>query len=201
MNDKRKPRNTTQDVKDNPLVALGIAMSEGTSGMIENQEATGRSDFVNSTTLPTEINTADGKKIVESFGIVFGEMVEDDPMFQYVTLPEGWTREGTGHSMGVLDDKGRKRIDVFYKAAFYDRVAHLWVNKRYNYSHDYDRQDSDNVGVTQVMDRNEIIHETEPIPIKENDKGLMISELSNKLAVVWLDEHYPDWNNPATYWE
>ena len=171
--------------------------------MIENQEAAGQSDFINSTTLPTKIMTENGKEILEGFGIAFGEVVEGDHMFQYATLPEGWTREGTEHSMhsDVLDEKGRKRIGVFYKAAFYDRKAHLWVNKRYSYTQDYDRQGECQEIVEQITDCGEIIHETEPLALGGDEKRWEVSDRSIKVAITWLDEHYPGWNDPAAYWE
>ncbi len=205
MKDKRKLRNTTQDVKDNPLVTLGIAMAEGTSKMIENQEAAGQSDFVNSTTLPTKIMTENGAKILEKFGVIFGENVEDDPMFQYVTLPEGWAREGTGHSMhsDVLDEQGRKRIGVFYKAAFYDRSAHMWVTRRYASGYDYDHEKNTGEYVGVVTDGDITIHRTDPLPSKTEDgKDAWDNyELCQTLAKVWLDKHYPDWKDPAAYWD
>ena len=193
---KKAPRNTSYDT-------YRLALLGGDSNDVLKQTVQGQDSFVNSTTLPTDIMTQNGKEILEGFGVVWDDVVEDDPLFQHVTLPEGWTREGTGHSMhsDVLDEKGRKRIGIFYKAAFYDRSAHMSLTKRYSYRHDYDRQDRDNVGVTQIKDGDNVIHTTEPIVIKEDDKGFRISERCNKLAIVWLDEHYPDWNNPAAYWD
>jgi hypothetical protein len=48
-------------------------------------------------------------------------------MFRPATLPEGWRREGSDHAMWshIVDDQGRKRASIFYKAAFYDRGAHM----------------------------------------------------------------------------
>ena len=41
-------------------------------------------------------------------------------------MPQGWTRRATDHDMHseILDEAGKIRISVFYKAAFYDRRAH-----------------------------------------------------------------------------
>ena len=200
---KRKPRNTTKFANENPLAMLGLAMSEGASGMIENQEAAGQSDFVNSTTLPTKIMTDNGKEILEKAGVVFGEEVEDDPLFQYITLPEGWTREGTGHSMhsDVLDDKGRKRISVFYKAAFYDRKASCSLKWRYGHTLDYDRKDKEDLLVRQITDCGKVIHEMPPLTIGNNDKKWEVSERAEQLARKWLDCNYPAWTDPAAYWD
>lgn len=205
MKDKRKVRNTAKDAKDNPAALLGIAMVEGTSQMIECQEAAGQSSFVTSTTLPTKIMTDNGQEIMELWGIVFGEVVEDDPMFQYVTLPDGWTRAGTDHSMhsDVLDDKGRKRIGVFYKAAFYDRSAHLSLNRRYRATYDYDRFKEGEGYIGIVTDCDVIIYEADPLPGKTEDGEDNFSNYakSQALAKAWLDEHYPEWNDPSAYWD
>ena len=43
------------------------------------------------------------------------------------TLPPGWSRQGSDHAMWahLLDEHGRQRVGIFYKAAFYDRSAHM----------------------------------------------------------------------------
>jgi len=60
-------------------------------------------------------------------GIVFGEKVDD--LFTSVTLPEGWHKEATEHAMWskLIDDQGRERASIFYKAAFYDRSAFMSI--------------------------------------------------------------------------
>lgn len=195
---KRATKNTRMD-------GYVIPVFGGDPQRILDQEAEGQESFVTSTTLPTRIMTDDGKKILESFGVVFGDEVEDDPMFQYVTLPEGWKREGTGHSMhsDVLDDKGRKRIGVFYKAAFYDRSANMHVNRRYSYTYDYERSEAEDVHVGVAKDGEEVIYETDPLPGKKANGEEDYDSYRNcqALAKAWLDEHYPEWNDPAAYWD
>lgn len=200
--DKKKVRNTTQGVKDNPLGFLMGAMGQGTSEMIENQEADGQSSFVSSTTLPTKIMTDKGRKILNKAGVQFGDNVEGDEMFQYVELPEGWEKKPTDHSMWskLVDDKGRERASIFYKAAFYDRSAHMSLSRRYNYHQDYDRCDKGEF-VAIITDCGEPIHETEPLILTEGQKGYELSDDVRKLAGEWLDTHYPKWQNPAAYWD
>ena len=50
-----------------------------------------------------------------------------DPLFRPATLPDGWQRKASDHAMGshIADALGRQRVTVFYKAAFYDRKAHM----------------------------------------------------------------------------
>lgn len=92
-------------------------------GGIERQEAQGQLDLVHSTKLPTDCR---GKKhVIEAMGVVFGEQVDD--LFTTVQLPKGWAKKATDHSMWskVIDERGRERISVFYKAAFYDLRAFM----------------------------------------------------------------------------
>lgn len=100
-------------------------------GGIEGQEQRGQSQLVKSTLLPTNrgrryLSDDDTEKMME-LGFTFGEPLESDPLFCEATLPEGWTKEGSDHAMWsyVLDERGIKRVAVFYKAAFYDRDAFM----------------------------------------------------------------------------
>jgi hypothetical protein len=60
-------------------------------------------------------------------GFTFGDPVPGDPLFQQATLPEGWSKQPTDHSMWtkIVDDRGVERVEVFYKAAYYDRSAFM----------------------------------------------------------------------------
>jgi hypothetical protein len=48
-------------------------------------------------------------------------------MFRQATLPPGWKKTGSDHDMWsyVEDERGLRRVAVFYKAAFYDRRADM----------------------------------------------------------------------------
>ena len=50
-------------------------------------------------------------------------------MFTEATLPTGWKREPSEHPMWsyIVDERGIRRVSVFYKAAFYDRSAHASI--------------------------------------------------------------------------
>lgn len=102
-------------------------------GGIEAQEKQGQTEFVANSTLPKRFNSGT-KEELEQMGIIFGEDVDD--LFVEVQLPQGWKKEATEHSMwsNLLDEKGRKRASVFYKAAFYDRDAFISVYRRFSAS-------------------------------------------------------------------
>lgn len=187
--------------EDGTIVLLESLLSGDSSAAILGQEARGQTSFVGSDTLPTDISM-DDKKVLESVGVKFLGTVQNDPMFQYVELPAGWKKAPTDHSMwsSLLDEKGRKRASIFYKAAFYDRSAHLRTERRYGIEVDYDRIDSDHVAVANVIDGTKVLHSTSPIDVNP-DKRWESTDKARELATEWLEQNYPDWENSAAYWD
>lgn len=116
---------------DDPFGMGGLANAPafpgapGFGGYIEAQEARGQRELVESTDLPTDAHGRDAD--FEALGFTFGAPHSGDPLFRPATLPEGWRREGSGHAMWsyIVDNKGRQRVSIFYKAAFYDRKAFM----------------------------------------------------------------------------
>lgn len=126
------PENTSSpDYRD--INALGL-LAVGSSGWITGQERAGQSQLVNSTSLPTQAN--DGDAAYLALGFTFGEPRAGDPLFRPATMPEGWRKEASDHSMWsyVVDQLGRRRVSVFYKAAFYDRDAFMRLVTVYGYA-------------------------------------------------------------------
>ena len=201
----KKPRNTNEETQFQPVRLLLGAMVMGSSRAIEHQEAQGQRELVNSESLPVRMNG--GKPILESLGFKFGKHDGKD-LFIECEMPTGWKKVGTDHSMwsNLLDDKGRVRANIFYKAAFYDRDAFMHLIGRYSVRKKYD-----NNGIStavEVLDSNTSIYSIDiPPPLPENsDRETRLArykeddELVAK-ATAWITERYPDWNNPAAYWE
>jgi hypothetical protein len=132
-------RNTTRAMREDPvepLIALAEGMATGSAAsFIEGQERDGQRQLVNSDRLPSQMGD---QSAYEALGFTFGEPDERDPMFRPATLPPGWKREGSDHAMWsyLLDELGRKRVGIFYKAAFYDRSAHMTLNGVHAYVRD-----------------------------------------------------------------
>jgi len=107
-----------------PLLHLAGAFNDP-SRYITEMEKAGQSQVVNSTSLPTE-----GSDALAALGFKLGPVGQGDDLFREVTLPDGWSKQGSDHDMWsyVVDHHGRRRVSVFYKAAFYDRRAFLRVN-------------------------------------------------------------------------
>lgn len=132
MTDSSSPTNTTAAM-DGPeaLLFLASAMGDENPGdSILAMEAQGASEMLRATTLPSEILYATPEDF-EALGFVFGDLVDGDPLFRHAELPAGWAKQPTGHSMwtDIVDDRGLPVGAIFYKAAFYDRKAHLSLTK------------------------------------------------------------------------
>lgn len=197
--DKKAPRK--EDGLD--LLMRGL-LTGSSSDAILGQEAAGQSSFVGSDTLPTDMQ-GNAKEVLEAAGVQFLGIVEDDPMFQYVELPEGWQKVATGHSMwsDLVDDKGRKRAGIFYKAAFYDRSAHIGVNRRFGVGIDYNKLD-EGVAEAIVTDGGEEIFRSAGVefdPEGDYDLRRAAQDEATTEARQWLIERYPDWENAAAYWD
>lgn len=97
---------------------------------ITGMEAAGQAQLVNSDRLPTEWPFGrNHDDELRALGFTLGDPDPADPLFRPATLPPGWQREGSDHAMWsyVVDDRRLRRVAIFYKAAFYDRRAHLLI--------------------------------------------------------------------------
>jgi hypothetical protein len=135
------------------LVDLAKRMGLGIlARSVEEQKASGQTTMVRSATLPAERREQDSA--YEALGFKFGAAVDDDPLFQHVELPEGWRKVASDHRLwsDIVDERGRKRASVFYKAAFYDRRAFARLRPRFIVEVNYDREDQDAVREWRVTD-------------------------------------------------
>jgi hypothetical protein len=120
--------------KRDPALHLLGAMGEGPDNYITGMEAAGQRQLVNSDRLPTQVIGGDDEQFL-ALGFTFGEPDKHDELFRPATLPPGWKREASDHSMWsyIVDEHGRRRVSVFYKAAFYDRTAEMRLDTHYAY--------------------------------------------------------------------
>lgn len=199
---------------DNFMVAM-------TPGGIEAQEAQGQRDLVNSERLPKEINNhrfrgKDAKEVYALAGIeVLGE---HDNIFLNVKLPTGWKLEPTDHSMWskLLDEKGRERAAIFFKAAFYDYNAHFSFTPRFRATvepedackTDVSYEERDKMKIYgRVYDGGAVVFQTEGRePIASSRDTWQAKDAQEKelraAAENWLKESgYPEFGDPLKYWE
>jgi hypothetical protein len=137
--------------------------------------------------------------VFEGWGIkITGETVED--IFIDVELPSGWKIEPTDHSMlsNLVDSKGQVRAKIFYKAAFYDRSAHINPCFKYCASTDfYDEGGKFTKIRPEVADSNgNTIWAGEYVPYDYTVTDGVYAEAKAK-----LDELYPNHKDYNAYWE
>lgn len=129
-NNMKSPTNTTREAEANPMLVLLDAMAG--PGGIERSEKRGQSELVESDVIPTFASNW-GKKSIDAeltaLGFVLGDPIPSDPIFRAATLPKGWKKVGSDHSMWskIVDETGKERCSIFYKAAFYDRTAFITI--------------------------------------------------------------------------
>ncbi len=124
----RKIRNTAQEYgPGHPAFVL----REDFGSQIEAMETEGQQQLVHSDRMPTRLD----REAFEAVGFTFGDPDPGDPLFMPATMPPGWKREGSGHAMWsyIRDEHGRRRVGIFYKAAYYDRDAFAHLNSLETY--------------------------------------------------------------------
>lgn len=192
--DKKTPVNTT---KQHPMSFVRAAFALGTSDAIEAQEAAGQVSLIESDTLPIEMSAKDAAAL-QSFGVQFGEPVHGDALFRYVELPKGWKKLADEHAMwsDLVDERGRKRAAIFYKAAFYDRKASLTVLSRFSVSIDWEQRKK-NVAVAAAKDGEAVVFVSSSRP----RDSYSVEEACMEEARAWLDQNWPKWREVTAYWD
>lgn len=185
------------------LAGLGhhaTAARYDTPGGIERHEKMGQEALVASTLFPRAMTPADRAKY-EQLGFVFG--VDVDDVFVNATMPAGWTRQPSDHSLYsyILDEKGRQRVIVGYKAAVYDRWANARLVRRYTIQAHYCADPSGDrdkaTACYKVFDIDTELHCSEWYRSRDRE-----AEATHEQATIaWLDERFPEHNDPLAYWD
>jgi len=198
--------NTTKQAHSNPLGVLLDAMAGGSSNAIERQEAAGQAELCMSEVLPSD-GLEQVRQMIESNGGSIGSPVMGDPMFIEVKLPSGWKKQATDHSMwsDLIDDKGRKRAGIFYKAAFYDRSAHISSCRRFGMDRYGSKLTADGELSAKVTDACGLVEYSVTGKIDLNDeersREYKLRDRLTEQIETWLNENYPNWRDASAYWE
>lgn len=179
------------------------AILAATPGGIERQEAAGQAKLVKSADrLPTAVNypyDTTISEVSEKLGIQLGSIIDD--VFIEATFPKGWHLKPTEHSMwsSLIDDRGRKRASIFYKAAFYDYNAHIGFECRYVINSYAEREDGGiKLRGCQVVDKSngKVMWSSEYVGERDYDA----QDKNSAEARKWLQENFPQHNDPFAYW-
>jgi len=127
---------TSCTMAEDPHAYARILSGDG-GRFVREMEAEGQRQLVASTLIPAEL-IGGTEEDLRALGIEPGEPDPADPLFRTATLPQGWSRQTSDHTMWsyIVDQHGRRRAAVFYKAAFYDRRAHLRIHQVASYAGD-----------------------------------------------------------------
>lgn len=192
MAKNKTPTNTLYEVFNVPGVAADL-LKQGVAGL-EAMEKKGQDEAVATTMLPAKIYD---KEEWEGLGFTFGDPDPKEPLWRPSTMPKGWSRKGSDHPMwtNLIDACGNCRGQFFYKASFWDRDALMHgPYRRYVVGSDYDREPDRDHQACNVIDRvtDRVVFMTEIHPY--NGGG------AKKEAKAWLEENFPDYDDPAAYW-
>ena len=200
-------KNAVVNTNEKPELVAFLAEEMVLGNGIERQEKRGQQQLVCSDVIPTECRTSDDD--LRKLGFTLGGPVEGDDLFRSASLPAGWSKKESDHSMWsyIVDEKGRTRFSVFYKAAFYDRKAHMSVSRRYHVEQDYDARNRNKLAF-RVMDAGVEIHRIE-VDAKEpaaNENCQAVAAYYSMqdgiqhAADAWLLTHKPKHADPLAYW-
>jgi hypothetical protein len=175
-------------------------------GGIEAQEKRGQMKQAQLQTLPIEgTSKPEERKQFEALGFKFKDNA--DRLFVNVEFPAGWSKKPTDHSMWstLVDDKGRKRAGIFYKAAFYEMSAHIHLDRRFGIGQDYDKP----VVTVSIHDACGKINWSISGLVKPdytNDRenaSANYDKIEQARKDLWarLKAEYPDCDSPMAYWD
>lgn len=122
---RQRKAKTMTDVENttdrDPIEHLAGMTRADSSTYIESMEHEGQQQLVASTLMPTDAPWDE----LTALGFTRSPQLPGDGLFVDAHLPTGWRREFTDHDMWshIVDEDGVTRVEVFYKAAFYDRRA------------------------------------------------------------------------------
>lgn len=119
---------TSDHEKLREITRVPIPALDGVSipGAVEATERAGQTAFVaDINALPIKVESDETDETYTALGFFFGEPI--DKLFREARLPDGWKKSATDHDMWshIVDATGVVRVEVFYKAAFYDRRAFM----------------------------------------------------------------------------
>lgn len=186
------------------LMMLFRAMS-GETNVIEHMEAEGQQEVVINKRMAREMSPS--REEWEKLGFEFTE-IPGDCVLCNAKLPEGWSIKSTDHSMwnDIIDANGMKRGSMFYKAAFYDRSAHMGLNRRYDVCSDYIEGDNLTIEVYFGNNKEKLFVAGQvciPNGATREERLSKYAEQKKLYAIAkqYGDQFFPGWEDIHAYWE
>ena len=206
----------------------------GNPKAIIQQEKKGQEELITSQQLPLKCSDRITNAMVQygKMKILVLGFGQKDELFGSFQLPEGWEKKPTDHDMwsDLIDNKGRKRASIFYKASFYDRDAFVTFNRRiscsidrvgfldndYTRSNENDGYKSDTTPFQgRVIDYDgKVLFQTQSVPCKITydsvsggytreycDLSSFIKKDLQRQCNVFLQEKFPNHEDINAYWD
>jgi hypothetical protein len=205
--------NTTEQAREQPLHAFAGAVDDRLRGrpqgaFIEDMEAQGQRELTSQTTkLPAEGST---NPVWKKMGVIFGPLVAGDAVFREVKLPQGWGWKAADADTNTMwnylvDERGRVRGKMFYKAAFYDRRATIHPVTRYQCDRESKIKDDYDCPFREVVKdtaTGAVLFMTDWVerPVKYTPEDLAREGAARKQTAAWLDANRPEWKDASAYW-
>lgn len=118
---------TKKNISDTTKLSPELNFAVAATDAVPVQERLGQLEVASSTQLPVK-GLLGQRARWEAFGVkILDDTKTDDPLFCHVELPPGWQKVPRDHAYwtDLVDAEGTVRAEIFYKAAFYDRRAHV----------------------------------------------------------------------------
>ena len=172
----------------------------------ESIEAEGMAEAIQETLLPKDMDPE--RSEWEALGFEFTEIPNDELMYR-AKLPKGWRMVSTNHPMStdMIDELGRRRGAMFYKASIYDRKASMYLCRRYKVNLErkvdgFDATSTVYFGNPQerLFVAGEVIFSYKS-PMEEQAKAVEQIDALEEVAKAWGLEHYPDCEDIHAYWD
>lgn len=199
MNDRKGSRARETNLR---AVVEGYLGGMPSGEAIMAAEEGGQQGFVGSDLLPVDSRPPLGELAAALDGFEVLGPCRDDPLFVHVRLPKGWQRKAAEHAMwnDLVDEAGRRRAMIFFKASFYDRSAFMAWSTRFTIERRKAGRTGEGFNALVVL---EVIDAVtgEALWGGQADAGSDSAERRMRQeAEAWLDRKRPGWREPAAYW-
>lgn len=135
----------------------------------------------------------------------------NDRLYIVAVLPEGWKKIKGDYSEGfcyVVDNKGARRVEVWIMNTSTERRASYRICGRYEPYMKVQTVGTDHIHFGAVRDNKlqktlYTSNDSVNVPVDGIKNAITVNKLSLLRAesTKWLNENYPEWKNPFTYWD
>lgn len=183
-------------------------------------ERVGQTELIVTQRLPRAMGPDGAQEALVACGMVLNDC--EDELFFNVTLPPGWQviPSFEPRVSALVDELNRERARIFYKGSAHDRKAFLHLTCRYNVRdwdpaeiledrglHEFVREVADGGSALQATGEAIFLCSAE-VPADGHGSDMLAKKVryhahrcAVKEAVAWLDENYPDHQNPFAHWD